>query len=64
MARFRCRSCGKECTFVYDPERYMCPICGSIDVQFAVHLDELPANDPLLNVLNSSPNEDDERNEV
>ena len=32
MAKFRCRACGKEGTFVYDPERYTCPLCDSIDV--------------------------------
>ena len=63
MAKFRCRTCGKEGTFVYDPERYTCPICGSIDAQFAIHLDELPADDPLLNAPNSSPDEDNEKNE-
>ena len=36
MAKFRCRTCGKEGTFVYDRERYTCPICDSIDVQFAI----------------------------
>jgi rubrerythrin len=42
MAKFRCRTCGKEGTFVYDPERYTCPICDSIDVQFAIGIEELP----------------------
>jgi hypothetical protein len=36
MAKFRCRACCAEGTFVYDPERYTCPICDSIDVQFAM----------------------------
>ena len=47
MAKFRCRTCGKEGTFVYDPERYTCPICDSIDVQFVIGIAELPDDDPL-----------------
>ena len=49
MAKFRCRTCGKEGTFVYDPQRYTCPLCDSIDVQFAVGIEELPDDDPLRN---------------
>ena len=49
MAKFRCRTCGEEGTFVYDPERYTCPICDSIDVQFAIGIEELPDDDPLRN---------------
>jgi hypothetical protein len=36
MARFRCRTCGEEGTFVYDG-RHECPNCSSVDVQFARH---------------------------
>jgi hypothetical protein len=40
MSKFRCRACGKEGTFVYDPERFTCPISVSIDVQFEVNIEE------------------------
>jgi hypothetical protein len=46
MALFRCRSCGKAGTWVYDPERYTCPICDSIDAQFEISREELPDDDP------------------
>ncbi|WP_407180414.1 hypothetical protein [Bradyrhizobium sp. STM 3562] len=46
MAEFRCRACGQEGTWVYDPERYTCPACGSIDVHFVVFRHELPDDDP------------------
>ena len=48
MARFRCRACGKEGTFVYETGRHACPLCGSLDVQFAVGIEELPDDDPLI----------------
>jgi hypothetical protein len=60
MARFRCRTCGKEGTWVYDPERYTCPLCDSIDVQFIISRHELPEGDPLLNAPNSLSKTDDE----
>ena len=37
MARFRCRTCGEEDTFVYDGRRD-CPNCGAADVQTEVLL--------------------------
>jgi hypothetical protein len=40
MSKFRCRACGKEGTFVYDPERFTCPISVSIDVLFEVNIEE------------------------
>jgi len=46
MAEFHCRSCGKEGTWVYDPERSTCPMCDSIDVQFVVYRHELPDDGP------------------
>jgi anaerobic ribonucleoside-triphosphate reductase len=49
MAIFRCRTCDKEGTFVYDPDRFTCPLCDSIDVQFEVRIEELPDDDPLRN---------------
>ena len=47
MARFRCRACGEEGTFVYDG-RHDCPNCGSLDVQLAIAIEELPDDDPLI----------------
>lgn len=51
MARFRCRACGRDGTWTYDPERHACPLCGSIDVQFAVGIDELPDDDSPIGTL-------------
>ena len=62
MAKFRCRTCGKEGTFVYDPERCTCPICDSIDVQFAIGIEELPDDDPLIEAMKQRAEEDDEKN--
>lgn len=42
MARFRCRACRQEGEFVYDPKRHECPRCGSINVQVALGIEELP----------------------
>jgi Zn finger protein HypA/HybF involved in hydrogenase expression len=47
MARYRCRNCGEEGQFVYEGF-HACPICGSKDVQFALAVDELAADDPLI----------------
>ena len=63
MAKFRCRTCGKEGTFVYDPERYTCPICDSIDVQFVIGIAELPDDDPLRNATKRLAEEDDGKSE-
>jgi hypothetical protein len=63
MAKFRCRTCGKEGTFVYDPERYTCPICDSIDVQFVIGIEELPDDDPLIEAMKRLAKEDDGKNE-
>ena len=63
MVKFRCRTCGKEGTFVYDPERYTCPIYDSIDVQFAIGIEELPDGDPLIEAMKRRAKEDDGKNE-
>jgi hypothetical protein len=63
MAKFRCRTCGKEGTFVYDPQRFTCPICDSIDVQFEVGIEELPDDDPLRNAAKRLTEKDDGKNE-
>jgi uncharacterized Zn finger protein (UPF0148 family) len=57
MARYRCRACGKEGTFVYDG-RHECPNCGSVDVQFAIGVQELPDDDPLIETMKRLAEED------
>jgi hypothetical protein len=57
VARFRCRACGKEGTFVYDG-RHECPNCSSIDVQFALGIEELPGDDPLIKAMKRLAEED------
>ena len=59
MAVFSCRTCGKEGTWVY-PERFTCPLCDSIDVQFIISRDEVPEGDPLLNDPDSPSKKSDE----
>ena len=63
MAKFRCRTCGKEGSFVYEPERYTCPICDSIDVQFAIGIVEFPDDDPLIEAMKRRAKENGEKNE-
>ena len=63
MARFRCRACGEEGLCVYDGQ-HKCPRRGSIDVQFALSIEELADNDPLITALtalaeNELPDADD-----
>lgn len=60
MAIFRCRTCG---TFVYDPDRFTCPLCNSIDVQFEVRIEELPDDDPLRNAAKRLTEKDDKKSE-
>jgi hypothetical protein len=62
MAKFRCRTCGKEGIFVYDGRRE-CPNCGSADVQFAVSIEELPDDDPLIKAMKRLAKEDDGQKE-
>lgn len=50
MARFRCRTCGKEGTFVYDGRRD-CPNCGSADVQLAIGIEELPDDHAFVEAM-------------
>jgi len=63
MAKFRCRRCGMEGTFVYDPERYTCLICDSIDVQFAIGIEEVPDDDPLRNAMKRLAKDDNGKKE-
>lgn len=57
MARFRCRSCGKEGMFVYDGRR-KCPNCGSIDAQLAIGIEELPDDHPFVEAMKRLAEED------
>ncbi len=58
MARFRCRTCCKEGTFVYDGRRD-CPNCGSIDVQLAIRIEELPDDDAFVEAMKRLAAEDE-----
>jgi rubredoxin len=51
MARFRCRVCGLEGTFLYQAGHHECPRCGARDVQFALGIEELPDDDPLIEAM-------------
>ena len=62
MAKFRCRACCEEGTFVYDG-RLERPNCGSADVQFALSIEELPDDDPLIEAMKRLAKEDDGKNE-
>ncbi|MDB5555350.1 MAG: hypothetical protein JWL86_5334 [Rhizobium sp.] len=62
MARFRCRACGDDGTFVYDG-RHLCPSCGSPDVQFAIGVEEIGEDDPFVLAMNEIANQDGETNE-
>jgi rubredoxin len=65
MARFRCRECGAEGEFEYRPGARKCPRCGASDVQVAISVMELPADDPLwerlINLGNEAPAQSDEK---
>jgi hypothetical protein len=50
MARFRCRACGSECTFAYSG-KHECLKCGSDNVQFALSVEDLDDDDPLIVAL-------------
>jgi hypothetical protein len=62
MAKFRCRACGEEGTFVYDG-RQECPHCRSVEVQFALGIEELPDGDPLVEAIKKPTEEDDKESE-
>ena len=67
MARFRCRDCGSEGEFDYRPGARKCPRCGAPNVQVAISVMELPADDPLwerlINLGNEAPAQDDGKND-
>ena len=50
MARFRCSACNQEGTFVYTGG-HACPNCGSVNVQFALSIEELADDNPLIVAL-------------
>lgn len=62
MARFRCRSCRNEGRFVYDPDRHECPRCGSINVQVALGVEELP-EEVVQALLQAAPLDDHQTDE-
>jgi hypothetical protein len=62
MAKFRCRACGEDGTFVYDGRRD-CPNCGSVDVQLAIGVEELTDDDPLVEAMARLAEEYDEKTE-
>ena len=63
MARFRCRACGEEGTIEYLAGRHACPGCGSPDVQFAVGIEELPDDDPLIQAMKRLAEQEGEKND-
>jgi hypothetical protein len=63
MARFHCRACAQEGMFVYPAGRHECPRCGSRDVQFALGIEELPDDDPLIDAVRRLAEEYDKNNE-
>jgi hypothetical protein len=50
MPPFRCRACQEQGTFTYDG-RHACPRCGSPDVQFALGIEEIPDDHPLIEAM-------------
>ncbi len=57
MARFCCRDCASEGTFIYSG-KHECPKCGSDNVQFALSIEELSDDDPLIVALTKLANAD------
>jgi hypothetical protein len=64
MARFRCRPCGQERDFAYDPQRHTCPRCGSPDVKIALGIEEMPNEliDRMIEGLGQAELLDDDSN--
>jgi predicted phosphodiesterase len=60
MARFHCRACTKEGTFIYDGH-HACPSCGSPEVQFALGLEEFLDDDPFIETMIRLAEEDGRR---
>jgi Zn finger protein HypA/HybF involved in hydrogenase expression len=57
MARFCCRDCSSEGTFTY-AGTHECPKCGSRNVQFALSIEELSDDDPLIVALTKLADDD------
>ena len=47
IAHIRCRDCGVEGSFTFDGRRD-CPRCGSRDIRFALRIDQLADDDPVI----------------
>ena len=62
MARFRCRDCNAEGTFAYTGT-HACPNCGSRNVQFALAIEELGDDDPLIVALTKMADDNDDSTE-
>jgi hypothetical protein len=60
MARFCCRTCSSEGSFAYSG-KHECPQCGSIDVQFALSIEELDDDDPLIAALTKADDDSTEQ---
>jgi rRNA maturation endonuclease Nob1 len=60
MARFRCHACGSEGTFAYFG-KHECPNCGSANVQFALSIEEMADDDPLIVALTNMAESDTEQ---
>jgi len=56
MARYKCRSCGNDGEFAYEGI-HACPQCGSTEVQFALSIEELPDDAPIIAALMASADE-------
>jgi hypothetical protein len=60
MARFCCHACGSEGTFAYFGN-HECPNCGSANVQFALSIEEMADDDPLIVALTNMAESDTEQ---
>jgi hypothetical protein len=47
IAHIRCRDCGIEGSFTFTGQRE-CPRCGSRDIRFALRIDQLADDDPVI----------------
>ena len=59
MAQFHCQDCASEGTFVYSGQ-HECPKCGSDNVQFALSIEELGDDHPLIAALTKTSENDAE----
>lgn len=50
IAHIRCRDCGVEGSFTFVGRRE-CPRCGSRDVRFALRIEELAEDDPVIGAI-------------